>query len=453
MCANNNDHKEGEENMSTQRLGNGLGDPNGLSLPYTTLDCIKQSAFVVTKQEREVLRTLAKRVKELSEREIEKEKIRLWKKHNALSSERPMVFCDTENGWYEIIPHTTLECSGDLARIWEFRLRKELYWGEVIRDDRVITGEFLVQHVYDVSTFGIDHVVIATDDLNGAYHWEADIKDYEEDFPKLHTRTVNVDYVRTQELFGLAQDVLGDILTVKYDACFWWSLGMTWDLMNMRGMETMMMDMYDHPNELHALMALLRDDALLKLDYLEKNALLTLNNNGSYVGSGGFGWTDELPAADFNGTVRTKDMWGFCESQETLGVSPEMFGEFIFAYQKPIMERFGLNCYGCCEPLDKRWYIVKDAPNLRRVSVSAWADRKKMAEYLGRDYVYSWKPSPTALAVTPVDEDGIAKVVRETIDIAKGCNLEIIMKDNHTLANDARRASRWVEIVREQIEA
>ncbi len=435
-----------------QRLGNGLGDPNGLSLPYTTLGHIRNAEFHVTEREREVLRDLAQRVLELSQRGCEQEKISLWKAHNGLRQKRPMVFIDVENGWYEIIPHTSLQCVGNLARIWEFRLRKELYWGEVLCDDRVITDIFPVQHVYDVTDFGIPHVVLESADLNGAYHWIADVKDYQTDLPKLHRRSIHVDEVRTQQLFNLAEDIFGGILQVRMDACFWWSLGLTWDLMNLRGMEGMMLDMYENPKELHTLMALLRDDALCKLDFLEQSHLLTLNHAGNYVGSGGFGWTDELPQKDFDGAhVRTCDLWGFCESQETLGISPEMFAEFIFAYQKPILERFGLNCYGCCEPLDKRWHVVKQTPNLRRVSVSAWADREKMAEYLGKDYVYSWKPSPTALAVSPVDEDAIAKGIRETLKIAKDCNLEIIMKDNHTICNDAWRARRWVQIVQEEI--
>ena len=87
-------------------------------------------------------------------------------------------------------------------------------------------------------------------------------------------------------------------------------------------------------------------------------------------------------------------MWGFCESQETVGVSPEMVGEFVVPYQKPIMERFGLSCYGCCEPLDPRWYLLKDIKGLTRVSVSPWADVNRMAEYLGKEFVYSRKPSP-----------------------------------------------------------
>jgi hypothetical protein len=83
-----------------------------------------------------------------------------------------------------------------------------------------------------------------------------------------------------------------------------------------------------------------------------------------------------------------KDMWGFCESQETVGVSPTMFGEFIFPYKLPILEKFGLNCYGCCEPVDKRIDYILKIPNIRRISVSPWADQRTIAERFGK-IIYS----------------------------------------------------------------
>ena len=77
------------------------------------------------------------------------------------------------------------------------------------------------------------------------------------------------------------------------------------------------------------------DSAEKGLDFLETNGLLSLNTEGAYVGSGGFGWTTSLPQADYDPDhVRTIDMWGFAESQETVAVSAQMFEEFIFPYQK-----------------------------------------------------------------------------------------------------------------------
>jgi hypothetical protein len=213
-----------------------------------------------------------------------------------------------------------------------------------------------------------------------------------------------------------------------------------------------MFDVYDNPDLIHRIMSILRDGTLAMLDRLEEEGLLGHNRDGTYVGSGGLGWSNELPSVDFDGKVRCADMWGFAESQETVGISPEMFAEFVFPYQKPILERFGLNCYGCCEPLDKRWHVVKEIPHLRRVSVSPWADRRKMVEQLEDKYIYSLKPNPAYLAMSTFDEDYIRADLREVFQITQNCCVEIIMKDNHTIGNDPQRVIRWVQIAREEVE-
>jgi hypothetical protein len=129
-----------------------------------------------------------------------------------------------------------------------------------------------------------------------------------------------------------------------------------------------------------------------------------------------------------------------------------MFEEFIYPYQLTVMKRFGLNCYGCCEPVDKRWHVLKNIPNLRRLSVSAWADRRAMAGYLQDRYVYSWKPNPALLAVPRLDEQEAAKYVGETLEAAKGCVLEIVMKDNHTIGNNPDNVKNWVKVCRREID-
>jgi hypothetical protein len=317
-----------------------------------------------------------------------------------------------------------------------------------MKDDRVIEPYFIVSHVYQETDWGMQEKKIGGLD-GGSYIWESPLKNFS-DIQKLHYPRINVNYSATKRILELAEETLGDILEVRLRTAWWWTLGMTWTLVNLRGLEQIMFDMYDHPDELHRLMAFLRDGHLAKLDFLEENGLLSLNNDGTYVGSGGFGWTDELPQPDFDGKVRTVDMWGFTESQETVGISPEMFTEFIFPYQLPIQKRFGLNCYGCCEPLDKRWHVVKEIPNLRRVSVSPWADIGFFAEALKDDYILSMKPSPTDLAMVNFDEGRIRSNLRQSLQITKRCRVEVIMKDNHTIGNDPNRVIRWVQIAREE---
>lgn len=395
-----------------------------------------------------ILRGLAGKVAELAARPKEAEKQKLWYKHNSLEATRPVIFCDPENGWREIITEDCYQSSGELARQWERTLRRQIFWGESMGDDKVIEAIFEVPHVYSESDWGM-HEIREGGENGGAYHWQAPLKDYE-DMGKLHYPTIQVDYEKTEELAELAREIFGDLLTVTVKTGWWWTLGLTQTFVTLRGLEQIMLDMYDYPDELHQLMAFLRDGHMQKLDFLEKNKLLSLNNDGTYVGSGGFGWTGELPQQDFDGKVRTMDMWGFGESQETSQISPEMFEEFILPYQLPILERFGLNCYGCCEPMNKRWYAVKRIPRLRRVSVSPWADIKDMAEKLEDKYICSLKPNPAYLAIPQMDEAYIRKSLREAMEATRNCRVEIIMKDNNTIGKNPENIIKWCRIAKEE---
>ena len=145
-------------------------------------------------------------------------------------------------------------------------------------------------------------------------------------------------------------------------------------------------------------------------------------------------------------------MWGLSESQVTVGVSLKMFKEFIFPYQKRLMDRFGLICYGCCEPMDQRFDIVKSVKNLRRVSVSPWANLEIMADKLKHEYIYSLKPSPSPLAESVIDETFIRDNLRNSLQITLNNRVELIMKDNHTLGNNPENIKRWTQIAREEIE-
>jgi len=410
------------------------------------------SDLTITPPERAVLRALAGAVGDLAARPIEAEKRRLWTGHNDLHPERPMVFIDVENGWNEIITQDQLQCHTPLLRHWEMLLRKEIHWGSVLCDDRVIEPFFNVPYVYTDTGWGLTETQIRTGMAGGAYTWDYPLKDYDRDWAALRYPEVIIDWEQTHALFAFADDLFGDLLTVRHRHAWWWSLGMTADFIKLRGLENLMLDMYDHPEGVHRLMAFLRDGNLRKIEFLEKEGLLTLNNDGSYVGSGGFGWTEQLPQPDYAGRVRNIDLWCLTESQETVGVSPALFAEFIYPYQRTIAERFGLNCYGCCEPVDQRWQVLRGLPRLRRVSVSPWSSVSRMAENLGRDYILSRKPSPTPLAMPMMDEQAVRADLCQDLNDARDTVLEIIMKDNHTLGGNPRNAQRWVAIVREEID-
>ena len=417
-------------------------------ISYTSDDIDKP----VSNSDKEILRRLAERVALNAVNKKQEEKRKAWYKLNSLESTSPVIFCDPENGWNEIVTQDQLECTGSLMRKWEMTLRKDIFWAESMGDDKVVDLDFNIPYSCVVTDWGLKEVRTGGEH-GGAFHWEAPIKDFKTDLPKLKYPQIQVDYETTDKAVGIAKDIFGDILNVRTKGLWWWTMGLTMTATALRGLEQLMWDMYDFPQELHELMAFLRDGHLEMLDWLEDNKLISLNNNNTYVGSGGFGFTNELPRGNFDDKqITTKDLWGFAESQETVSVSPDMFEEFIFPYQLPLMERFGLNCYGCCEALDQRWNIIKKAPRLRRISVSPWANLEKMAEYLGSDYVYSLKPSPSALAHPVIDEDAIRTSLRKALEITRGCQVEIIMKDNNTIGGNPENVIKWCKIAREESE-
>lgn len=401
--------------------------------------------------EETLLANLARQVRELAEHPREQEKRRLWTRHNDLDPVRPLSYCHPENGWNEIITQSEIQSAHPLARAWEMRLRKKIYRGTHLLDDKVIEATFALNHIAVDTGWGLKEERIGGED-GGAYTWKPPLEDYEKDFVKLAYPDFIVDHEKTARLLDYATHLFDGVLDVHLYRDWVYSVGLTVDLINLRGLETLMMDFYDEPDYVHKTMAFLRDGYMRRLQWLEDNDLLCRNSGGEYVGSGGTGWTSQLPPPAQRGRVLLRDRWGFAESQETVGVSPAMFEEFVYPYQVPLMERFGLNCYGCCEPLDQRWHVVKNLPRLRRVSVSAWADVEKMAENLGNRYVFSWKPNPSMLATPEIDERRIREAVRETLDKTRGCVLEIVMKDNHTLGGNPEHAVRWCRIVEEEIE-
>jgi hypothetical protein len=402
---------------------------------------------VIEDYEAKILRSLAAKVSEIAQRPEQKEKKDLWAKHNRLAPTRPLVICDPENGWNEVITGDMLKCRNRLARHWEMVLRKEIFWGEQLKDDKPIEKNFDINYTYEETDWGIDIRFSQTKE-GGSYVWEPGLKDYC-DIDRIKFPKISVDFSTTQKTIKTAKDIFGDLLNVRLNGKWWWSNGLTYELVTLRGMEQSMLDMIDNPKFFHELMQILKTGTIEKIRFLEKNGLLTLNND-LYLPPGGFGYTDELPGPHFNGNVLTRHLWNFSESQETVGVSPKMFEEFIFPYQYEIQKLFGLNSYGCCEPLHKRWNVIKEIPRLRKVSVSPWSDKKKMAEYLKDQYCYCLKPSPTPLSLKNIDEERIRYEIRSIFEIIKECRVEVLMQDNHTIGNNPENIIQWVRIVKEE---
>ncbi len=430
------------------------GGPKPCEMPLRLFSNIESGLTLgdtkIDPDEKQFLSDLGKRVKELSALPEMEEKRQLWYDLNSLKPTRAVVFCDPEYGWNQIFTQDQIQCRNSLARRWEMNLRMDIFWGEEMGDDKPVEPFFDVPYTVDPDDWGLQVIYTQTGTL-GSYTWENPIKDYKEDFPKLKIPEVNIDWETTNACVELAKEIFSGSLDVRLKGVWWWSMGLTWLAVLFRGMENFYMDFYDCPEDLKRLLAFISEAKMKRLDYLEKNSLLSQNNDDTYICSGGLGYCHELHIdSGRRDGVRCSDMWGFAESQETVSLSPEMYEEFIFPHEKPLLDRFGLNGYGCCEPLHSRWHVVKKHSNLRRVSCSPWVDLEQMADNLEDKYIFSRKPNPNQISTSTIDKDAIRKNIREELEIIRGCRVEYIMKDNHTIGGNPQNVIDWTRIMKEE---
>ncbi len=339
-------------------------------------------------EDRNLLRELARRKAEAAADPVNEERRALWYALDEGRAQRPLVLAEVGGVLHEAVPPESLACASEEARRIERTLRTALFEFESVGDDRVQTADYRLGWPVRVSNYGVAPNVRHADNAGqlDARAWDPPLRDLDRDLPLLRPRTFSVDRegLRAQQAFH--EELFGDLLEIRVRAPLWWTQGLTWDAIDLVGIENLMLFMYDSPEGLHRLMAFLRDEALRRQAWCEREGLLTLNNENDTIGSGSIGYTRALPQPDRaeGDPVRIADLWGLCESQETVGVGPELFEEFIFPYQRAAVEPFGRSYYGCCEPVHTRWHIVRRIPNLKRVSVSPWCDQAFMARGAAR---------------------------------------------------------------------
>ena len=428
-----------------------LGGP--LSLPfYGHSDNHYGIGQIISPQDRSRIQELAKCVADIAALPIQTERRDLWKKHNNLQPVRPMILLFPEGSFEELLPLEILTCEGEEAKRIEWALRSRIYYHEHFQDDTVIEKAWIVRKTIYNSGWGLVGKRIQSADVHGAWKYDPVIAN-PLDLEKLRVPEITYDESATLSELEQMQDLFGDILDVKLKGITRIDYGLMSQYANWRGLEEVMMDKYLQPQMLHEAMAFLEEGHHRILEqYVEQN-LLSLNNDNTYHSSGGNGYTDKLPVPGFDPErVRPCDIWGSAQAQELALVSPRQHAEFSLQYEKRLLKPFGLNGYGCCEDLSKKLPDVFTIPNIRRISISPFADVDLCAPQLGGDYIFSWKPHPAHL-VGHFDEERIRSYIRHTIDVAQAhdCVLEMILKDTHTCEYQLERFDRWTQIAREEV--
>jgi len=406
--------------------------------------------MAVPEKDRLILQNLAKQVAEIAADPIQQATIALWKRHNSLERTRPPILLYDGTGHETADMIVKLETEDDFARGQERHLRRAIYDWEHMRDDSVWTATINCPIAIRSLGYGIAADPTRPDHVFGASRFNQVIGD-DESAERIPMPDISADWDDTNRRYEQLCDLYGGILTVEKVGVMthWYApidAFITW-----RGIEQTMIDMVDRPEWLHSWLGRMCEYHMTELDQYEKLNILALNNKAGFVGSGGVGYTDELPQPDFDGEhVRTIDQWGHAAAQIFSEVSPAMHEEFALRYEKRFLERFGLACYGCCEPLDlKVDIILEHVPNLRRLSMSPKANVARGAEALGDKAIFSHKPNPTVIGMESWHADLARDQLRDVFEKTRGCIVEVVMKDLHTCRGEPTRMWEWIELAKE----
>ncbi len=409
----------------------------------------------ISRRDRQRLRSLAAKQAEAASSERMGKIYANWEKHGRFDPcAAPPVSVELWTFADEVIPQLQT-CEGARARQLERQFLSNLVPYTLFEDDTPVRPYWPVPLGQEFVPYGLPARKTDVDEsgwVGTGYRFDTYLHDLGTDMALLGKSRWSFHPEETQSEIDELDAIFGDLLPVRR-AGESVSLSIALAIMERMSMEDLYMALYDTPELVHELFDRLVDDCMEYLDDLEREGLLLPAVGDEPLLEGSYCFTDSLPAVGSG--LKTGQVWGYMDAEEFNDVSPEMFREFIVGHYKKLAARFGAVSYGCCEAVHRFWEDGLDAlPNLRKLSISAWCDRRYMGEQLrGRDIVFLQKPTANFLGVGEVlEEEAVRSYFKETAQAASGCRLEITQRDVYLLHGNTEKVKRYVQLVREAVE-
>jgi hypothetical protein len=339
-------------------------------------------------EEIKVLRRIAGEYFNLSQQDRFKKNRDLHRAVNDLKMIRPVVLID-ELPMMEMNIDDELTCvsTDPVLREAEWFMRQTIYKAKHLPADMLICPYIPVRKIINSTGIGVGVTEkTITDPTRSTIrsHEYQDNLSTEADLEKICKATVSYDKETTMKKYNLIGDAIGDILPIRVKGREYASTG-TWDAIAMyRGVTNLLMDLADRPDFMHRTVKLIHD---ANWDQMRQYEELGLFDNDPHNLHCTPILTGDLPGPDFDGEhVKLKNVWGRAVAQIFASVSMKTLEEYDIDYIKEAMGECGLVYYGCCEPLDKKMAAVEKIPNLRKVSITPWADVNVAAEAIGKKH-------------------------------------------------------------------
>jgi hypothetical protein len=409
--------------------------------------------MTIAPQDLNILRSLAGELASLSNQDSMKEKLDRYYRLNDLEMVRPILLIN-EIPWGEIKDDFLKPRCSQEFQAMEVGLRRTLFQANHFPVDMVVPPQFNVGKISHNTGIGLE---VKEDSLNSTTgssiqsHSYEDQLETESDLAKLRIPEITYDEERTISKLELARQVFDGLMDVRLSGSY--PSYNIWDVVSrFRGVESILMDLAMRPEFMHQTAQKFSEIAEAIISQQESLGLLDgdiLHVHTTVAAS------RHLPKPKESETVKRQHTWGRCAAQIFGDVSPDMHDEFDLTYNQKLFGECAHLYYGCCEPLDRKIDILAERfPNLRKVSITPWANPENGAKNLGSRFVMAAKPNPANVAMPKFNPE----LVKE--EIARYCKtcqenktpLEFVLKDISTISNNPENLVQWSEVASRTID-
>lgn len=403
-----------------------------------------------------ILRDLAQQYTALAREEQNKTIPTWYRELNALKTVRPPITI-FELPWLEFSGFAEMQClcQDKINRAIEYAIRQTLFQFRWFRADHALHPYVRCPFVLRNTGIGLtkqEELIHATTGSEVDSHKYNDVLKDEDDLAKIKMPDIEIDKQATNRYYERYCEAFDGLMPVRKTGvavCF-----APWDrIPELHGVENTLLDLYDRPAFMHAIIEKLTQiNEATMLQYEKLNIL----DSDPYYFCCAPACSYELPVKDNEKEqVYLKDVWCRTMAQIFGAVSPAMHDAFELQYQKRLFDRCGLVFYGCCEPLHNKIDLLRQIPNLRRISISPWADPDIAGEKMGDAYIMASRPNPAFVAGPQFDPEPVKKEIHHIIKAARRNRtpLEFCLKDISTVHCRPDILSQWISTVDEVIDA
>ena len=305
---------------------------------------------------------------------------RLWADHFNQRTDEVPVSCAMFQGsqdlvWQKILPESTFMHKEGMGRIVEMHLRHTLWRAKHIPDDTPHDPTLRLSALPALAPdelWGVPLASESTGQAGGAYKPVPPLQD-PDDIGKLRAPEFCCDGEAFARLRDEVVELVGEGLPVVatcdalHNGPFEWAV-------RLRGIDNLLLDVYDRPEWLKELMAFL------------SGAIVAYHRQRGQHGSVHVPTDCALhsPWDDYaDGELKwLSSCWGYLHAQSAASYGPDTYAEFVQPYNVPIARLYGRVYYHGCECLDEKAEIISGLPHLAQFHVSPWSDPAVIGEKL-----------------------------------------------------------------------